>query len=164
MTSRLDNDTLERIRDDLDDDDPTRRAQAVDALATLGDTPGLLRALGAGDPDVRCVALRGLATEAGEHVTWRLAQGIWDAEPRVRVEVARALGRRSGWLPVHALRRLAESDESPLVRAAALCAYAAASFPDAIDLLCTAAAEDDAPEVRAQASELIARRPATGRA
>lgn len=163
MTSRLDDETLERIRSDLEHDDPTTRAQAVDALATLGDARGLLRALGSEDGYVRCVALRGLATEPGEHTTWRIAQGVWDADEHVRVAVARALGCRSGWLPVHALRRLAESDQAPSVRATALTAYATAAFPNADELLRAAATADDDAEVRCEAARLIARRAATER-
>jgi HEAT repeat protein len=150
--------TLERIRSDLDAADAAARAQAVEALASIGDDRGLVAALASPDAYVRRVAVGGLASRPGERLTWRLTSACFDESEDVRSAVARALGRRKGRIAAHALQRLVERDESATVRFHAVVAIAEADAPKAEVILRVAAEVDPEPRVRDMAAALLRRR------
>jgi len=160
MKSRIDRFVTRQIRADLEKEAPAVRADAVEALAMLRDRRGLVRALGSGDPYLRCVAVRGLAREQGERIAWRLAHRIRDRDAMVRQHAAFALGLRIEWIARFALRRLI-ADPSVAVRCEAIAAYAAAALANVEDVLRAAAEGDPDAEVRALAADLLARRART---
>lgn len=159
MKSRIDKTVLKRLRADIQTDAASARADAVEALAALGDRRGLLRALQSDDPYLRRVALRGLARLKGERIAWRLAQRIRDRDVLVRRHAAFALGQRGEWIARFALRRLIVADGSFAVRCEALAAYAETRHGDVSRILIATAEADAHPEVRELAEALLARRP-----
>jgi HEAT repeat protein len=150
--------TLSRIRAGLGDREPGVRAQAVEALAALGDVGGLVAALGSEDRYLRRYAISSLAREPGMRLTWRLARKRHDPCDDVRVALAHALAARGGWLAARLLRTIARHDASARVRHAALHAAADLGSCGAHRVLGESAAHDPDPDVRAMARVLLRRR------
>src|SRR5262245_12116838 len=88
----LDESTLAKIRAELESSDPAARAQAAEAILSDGDAKGIATCLRSRDPYLRRMAIAGLARQAGERPTWRIAQTRFDRDEEVRCAVARALG------------------------------------------------------------------------
>jgi HEAT repeat protein len=158
--SMIDEATLVKIRAELASTDPGLRAQAAEALAELDDGKGIVLCLASGDAHVRRMGIRGLARQAGERPTWRIAQMRFDRDPSVRSAVAQALGHREGRIAAHALRRMVEQDESANVRFYALVGLAEGHASRAEATLRFAAEEDPEPRVRDTAAAFLRRRAA----
>jgi len=111
--------TIASIRHSLTHPSRDLRRESIDALATLGDLPGLRAALASSDRYLRARAVTALAPMPGEWITWRLARLAFDPEAEVRLAVARTLARRGGWLAGWVLRHLT-ADPHAVVRYTAL--------------------------------------------
>ncbi len=154
--------TLEVIRSELVNREPGTRAQAIEALAVIGDTRGLVIALHSADAYVRRTAVKGLAGQPGVFVTWRLARLRLDPDQNVRCAVAEALARRTSRLALRALRRIVGADPSMQVRLLAVMGLAQMEVPGVDDVLRTAMTQDSEAQVRAMARALLRRRKGLG--
>lgn len=150
--------TLTAIRDEIDDDDPGACAQAIDALAILGDTRGLIAGLRSPHAYVRRAAARGLGGTRGVVVTWRLTRLVDDPDEGVRTAVARALTGRSSRLATRTLRRMVTGDPSLLVRFVALAGLERDDGPRLATLLAKLARDDGAGQLREMAEAIMRRR------
>jgi HEAT repeat protein len=155
-TMKIDPATLARLRDGLASSDPRVRAEGVDALAALGDVPGLCRALASPDRYLRLRAVRALAPICGRIVACRLARLWRDAEPSVRWALAEALIQRGGILARLLLQRLVR-DGHPAVRHAAVQGLCTLGGSRSSAALHAVAAADPEPSIRAAASAALRR-------
>lgn len=102
--------------------DPRLRATVVRALSELPDPTcaAVRRALSHRDASVRRAVVEALARSRHPHAARLLVSALDDQSPRVRLEVARALGRLDLGNADHELVAVAESDANPAVRLVAL--------------------------------------------
>ena len=152
--------TLGVIRAELVNGEPAIRAQAIEALAVLGDARGLITALGSSDAYVRRTAVKGLAGQPGVFVTWRLGRLRLDPDQDVRCAVAEALARRTSRLALGALRRIIGTDPSVQVRLLAVMRLAQMDVPVVDDVLRMVMTQDREVQLRAMARTLLRRREA----
>jgi hypothetical protein len=150
--------TLVAIRAEIANADAATRAQAIEALACLADTRGLVVALRSPHPYVRRTAVRGLASVAGVVVTWRLARLAGDVDDGVRAAVAQALTGRSSRLARRTLRRMATDDPAPPVRFLALVGLEQVDAPGIDALLAAVGRADGDGDLAATARALLRRR------
>jgi HEAT repeat protein len=150
--------TLSVIRAELANREPATRAQAIEALAVLADTRGLITALGSSDAYVRRTAVKGLAEQPGVFLTWRLGRLRLDPDQNVRGAVAEALTRRTSRLALRALRRIISADPSLQVRFLAIMGLAQMELPGVDEILRTAMTQDVEAQLRAMARALLRRR------
>jgi len=159
--SSVNSTTLVAIRAEITNADAATRAQAIEALACLADTRGLVVALRSPHAYVRRTAARGLAGAPGVLVTWRLARLSRDADEGVRAAVAQALTGRSSRLARRTLRRMATDDPAPPVRFLALVGLEQADAPGIDALLAAVGQADGDGDLAATARALLRRRART---
>ncbi|GAB3975843.1 fumarate reductase/succinate dehydrogenase flavoprotein subunit [Actinoallomurus acanthiterrae] len=134
--------------------DPIARAAVLDVLRALrlADRDAFAGALADEDQRVRLQAVRGLVSlDAAEAV----ARAAADPSREVRVAVAHGLGAIGSPTSAGTLRELG-ADPDPLVRAAALEAFAPIGCPPPLDADATAALGDPAWQVRTGAARGLA--------
>lgn len=154
---------LATIRAEIADTDAGTRAQAIEALAILGDTRGLVAALRSRHAYVRRTAARGLTDARGVFIAWHLARLAADPDDDVRSTVAQALTGRSSRLAQCTLRRLATDDPALPVRFLALVGLERGDAPGVDALRAAVAREDGAGQLGAMARALVRRREETQR-
>lgn len=150
--------TLAAIRAEIVNTDAGTRAQAIEALAILGDTRGLVAALRSPHAYVRRTAARGLTDARGVFVTWHLVRLAADPDDDVRSAVAQALTGRSSRLARRTLRRMATDDPALPVRFLALIGLERGDAPGVDALLAEVAREDGVGQLGAMARAIMRRR------
>jgi len=101
------------------DDRPSIRMAALEALSKIGDNSGLsplIRAVNAPDPNVRSTAIVSLAPFSGKEVEDAILEGFRDSFFRSRLGAARASGERKMSSAIPYLQFRAENDDVPTVR------------------------------------------------
>jgi HEAT repeat protein len=120
------------------DERPTLRTAALDALAKLGDAAALdaiLAATSATDTNVRASAIAALGPFSGPQVDDAILEGFRDSFSRTRIGAAKAAGARKLAAAIPYLRYRAEYDDTVAVKDEALRALGAIDSSDAMKVL-----------------------------
>jgi len=142
-----------------EDERPTLRMAALDAMAKIGDEESMdvvIEAVSSPDPNVRSSAVAALAPFSGEAVESAILDAFRDSYYRTRIGAAQAAGKRRLESAVPYLRYRAENDEVPNVKDEAIKALGAINNEEAMGILDSLFSErKNSDRVRIMAADML---------
>lgn len=126
--------SLRSVRHALASSSRETRAEAIQAVVSLGDKSGVHRALRNADPWVRTAAIKGLARLEGASAARRLVRALADESPEVARTAAECLAGLEGPGVIWALRQCVTAEDW-MVRFFGTRGLARIGSPDVIPLL-----------------------------